>query len=51
MDPNLKLWGEKLSNWLSNSSTEILQKNKQLQYWPKNEVAYKKIIVYTKNKI
>ena len=36
MDPILNLWGQKLSNWLSNSSIEILRKNKQLQYWPKN---------------
>ena len=36
---------KKLSNWLSNSSTKILRKNKQLQYWSKNEVAYKKTIV------
>ena len=31
-----------LSNWLSNSSTDILRKNKQLQYCAKNKVAYKK---------
>ena len=39
---------KKLSNWLRNSSTEILRKNKQLQYWPKNEVAYKTNLVYAK---
>ena len=33
MDPILKfVRSKKLSNWLSNSSTEILRKNKQLQY-------------------
>ena len=41
--PNFKICEvKKLRNRLSNSSAEILRKNKQLQYWPKNEVAYKK---------
>ena len=34
------LRGQKLSNCLSNSNTEIMHKNRQLQYWPKNKVAY-----------
>ena len=48
--PNFKICEvKKLSNWLSNFSTEILHKNKQLQYWQKNEVAYKKNIRVVQN--
>ena len=46
MDPILKFVRWKIKQLAKQLQYWNFTKNKQLQYWPKNEVAYKKIIVY-----